>query len=277
MSTYVVKDFVEVAEQLWPQHTKEPWDQVGLSVGNLEAQLQRVLLAVDAVRETVDEAIHSGADLLFTHHPLLLHGAHSVAQHTGKGSLIASLIAAQCALFSAHTNADQPDGGVSSVLAKKLGLHHTAPIVDAQGPTEVFGLGRVGELAHTMPLREFAERVADVLPGTVGGVRVAGDPQRLVQRVAVMGGAGDSLLDHPRVLSADVYLTSDLRHHPAQEFVEQSLVAGGPALIDVSHWSSESLWLEGAAAELGKRLPGVEFVISALRTDPWTFAAGQVS
>ena len=115
---------------------------------------------------------------------------------------------------------------------------------------------------------------ASVLPATVSGVRVAGDPAREIRRVALCGGAGDSLLGHPEVIGADVYVTSDLRHHPAQESLEQSAVAGGPALIDISHWAAESLWLEGAAARLAEALPGVEFRVSERRTDVWSFAVG---
>jgi putative NIF3 family GTP cyclohydrolase 1 type 2 len=74
------------------------------------------------------------------------------------------------------------------------------------------------------------------------------------------------------VLAADVYVTSDLRHHPASEAVENARIGGGPALIDVSHWASEWLWLDVAAEQLREALPGVEVVVSELRTDPWDFA-----
>ncbi|MFA5608258.1 MAG: Nif3-like dinuclear metal center hexameric protein [Leucobacter sp.] len=267
-------DLRRVAEELWPAATAESWDRVGLATGRDDAPLSRVLLAVDAVADTVDEALGWQADALLTHHPLLLRGIHTVAEDTGKGALLASLIRGGCALFSAHTNADQPEGGVSDAIARGLGLTEIAPIVPADGPTEVFGIGRVGLLPASEPLRDFAERVAALLPATVSGVRVAGDPSRSVRRVALLGGAGDSLLDHPAVRSADVYVTSDLRHHPAQESTELSRAAGGPALVDVAHWASESLWLENAAAELAARLPGVDFRVSRIRTDPWNFAVG---
>ena len=71
--------------------------------------------------------------------------------------------------------------------------------------------------------------------------------------------------------AAVVYITGALRHHPAAEARENSKTSGGPALIDVSHWASEWLWLETAAAELGVALPGVTITVSELRTDPWDF------
>jgi len=83
------------------------------------------------------------------------------------------------------------------------------------------------------------------------------------------------LLSDPGVLAADVYITSDLRHHPASEARENAFVRGGPALIDVSHWASEWLWLETAAHELRGALPGVTITVSDVRTDPWDFVVTQ--
>ena len=273
MTTRTLRELRDTAEEFWPAATAESWDRVGLVSGADDAPLRRVLLAVDAVAATVEEALAWEADALLVHHPLLLRGIHSVAEDTAKGALLARLIRGGCALFAAHTNADQPAGGVSDVISERLGLRGAAPLVPrAADPAS--GVGRVGDLPAEEPLRAFAERVARVLPGTVSGVRVAGDPDRPVRRVALLGGAGDGLLDHPEVRSADVYVTSDLRHHPAQESLELARAAGGPALVDVAHWASESLWLEGAAARLAARLPGVEFRVSTIRTDPWTFAVG---
>lgn len=272
MTAYVLSDLRRVAETLWPEATAESWDRVGLVAGADGAPLRRVLLAVDAVRSTVDEALEWRADVLLAHHPLLLRGVHTVAEDTAKGALLASLIRGGVALLAAHTNADAPEGGVSDVLAARLGLVDAKPIVP--GVDEVSGTGRIGALEVPLPLGVFAERVASILPATVSGVRVAGDAERPVLRVALCGGAGDSLLDHPLVRAADVYVTSDLRHHPAQELLEQSIATGGPALIDVAHWAAESLWLRAAAEQLGAALPGVEFRVSERRTDPWSFSVG---
>ncbi|MDA3146108.1 Nif3-like dinuclear metal center hexameric protein [Leucobacter sp. UCMA 4100] len=269
---HTLADVRTVAERLWPESTAEAWDRVGLVTGDNSAPIRTILLAVDAVRATVDEAVQLGADLLVTHHPLMLRGVHTMATDTAKGALVVDLIRAECALLAAHTNADTPEGGVSDRIAHLLGLEYSAPIVP--GAKLVDGLGRVGNLTQPMTLRALAERLAELLPKTETGVRVGGAPERLVQRVALCGGAGDSLLDHPAVRGADVYITSDLRHHPAQESLEQSLVTGGPALIDIAHWASESLWLEGAASQLRAELSGVQVVVSKINTDPWQLRVG---
>lgn len=262
-------------ERLWPTVGAEPWDAVGLVVGDPSAAVRRIVLAVDAVLDTVDEAIVAGADLLLVHHPLLLRGVTSVAEDRAKGAIVARLIRSGCALISAHTNADIVATGTSAVLAERLGLVDSVP-VDPRGDGTV-GIGRVGRLAEPVTLGALARRLVDLLPDTATGVRVAGDVDRVVRRVAICAGAGDAYLAHPAVLDADVFITADLRHHPASEAVESARVAGGPALIDVSHWASEWVWLDVAARELRAALPGVEVSVSDLRTDPWDFVVTSVA
>ena len=223
-----------------------------------------MLFAVDPVPTVLDEALIEQADLIVTHHPLFLQPVHGVAATTAKGRLIHHCIANGVALYAAHTNADHANPGVSDALASALGVRDARPIdPDAHDPN--VGTGRIGALPSPITLAAFAEQVANALPPT--RINIAGDPQMLVQRVAVCGGAGDSLLG--LVSDADVYLTADLRHHRAQDH----LVAGGCALIDVSHWASEWPWLPVAAAALEADLAAlgdtVRTIVSSTSTDPW--------
>ncbi|RFA09479.1 Nif3-like dinuclear metal center hexameric protein [Subtercola boreus] len=266
-----------VIEGLWPLANAESWDAPGLLSGAVEAEVTSIHLAVDAVAETVDEALSLGADLLLVHHPLLLRGVTTVAETTYKGALLARLIRGGCALVAAHTNADIVENGVSAVIAQRLGLPDAVAIVPASGPSAVpgTGIGRVGTLAEPTTLGRLARQLAELLPATATGIRVAGAYDQPVSRIALCGGAGDSLLREPAVRGADVYITSDLRHHPASEAREQATLGTGPALIDVSHWASEWLWLDVAAAQLRSALPGVTVTVSDLRTDPWDFVVTQ--
>lgn len=129
------------------------------------------------------------------------------------------------------------------------------------------GLGRIGELPEPMTLREFTQQVANALPETAWGVRAAGDPDQIVQKVAVSSGSGDSFLADVAKLGVDVYVTSDLRHHP----VDEHLRAGGPAVIDTAHWASEFPWTEQAESIVAPL--SVDTEILHIRTDPWTISA----
>ncbi|MBN0042382.1 Nif3-like dinuclear metal center hexameric protein [Cellulosimicrobium cellulans] len=276
---------VRTLDELYPPSTAEAWDAVGLVAGDPSAPVRKVLFAVDPVEEVADEALAWGADLLVTHHPLFLRPVHSVAATTFKGSLVHRLIRGGCGLYVAHTNADAAERGVADALADALDLLHRVPLVahPALSPREAprTGTGRVGRLAEPTTLRGFAQRVAEVLPPTVQGVRVAGDLDATVESVAVVGGSGDSLFDAVRASGADVYLTSDLRHHPVSELRERARLegdgdAGTPFLVDVPHYASEWPWLRYAAEDLARALarahPGtsVETRVSTLVTDPWT-------
>jgi putative NIF3 family GTP cyclohydrolase 1 type 2 len=127
-----------------------------------------------------------------------------------------------------------------------------------------------------MQLGDFARLIAKVLPSSASGVRVAGNYEQIVSKVAVSGGAGDSFIGAAQESGADVFVTADLRHHPAQDAKEHALVARSPmALIDVSHWASEWLWLDVAAEILAKDFSNIQFVVSQIRTDPWDFVVTQ--
>lgn len=261
-------------ERLWPITGAENWDAVGLISGDLDAEVSSILLAVDAVLDTVDEAIGLGADLLLVHHPLLLRGVTTIATDRYKGAVLSRLIRANCALVAAHTNADVVESGTSGTFATRLGLRDVRPLVPSTANADR-GIGRIGTLATPTTLGRLARHLGDLLPATATGIRVSGEFDAPVTTVALCGGAGDAYLSDPAVLAADVYVTSDLRHHPASEARENARVGRGPALIDVSHWASEWLWLETAAAELRDALPGVTVTVSELRTDPWDFAIVQ--
>lgn len=360
---------VDLLHGWYPSGTAEDWDAVGLAAGDPQADVRRILLAVDPVLPTAEEGAAWDADLLITHHPLFLRGVHGVAETTAKGRTLATLTRAGCGLLTAHTNADRGVPGVSDALAWAVGLRDTTPVVasgqafdklvvfapvsDAEAVraalheagaghvgdydtvsytvagegrfrplpgahpavgevgtlevtdelriealvprhrrTEVIrsvlaahsyeevaydiielgdpgtaptGMGRIGEVDPTT-LGAFAEQVTAALPPTARGVLVGGDPDREVRRVAVCGGAGDFLLDAVLATDADVYVTSDLRHHVAGEFLEK----GGPALIDVSHWAAEWTWLPELAKRLGEALGDtVEVRVSTICTDVW--------
>lgn len=373
-----LRDVTGILDELYPPGTAEGWDAVGLVTGDPAQPVRKVLLAVDPVAAVAAEAEEWGADLLLTHHPLLLRPVHSVAATSFKGAVVHRLLRAGIALHVAHTNADAARDGVAEALAEAVGLaelrplqpaaleldkivvfvprEHAEPLVDALAAagagtigdyarcawttsgTGTFeplegarpavgevgrretvpevrvemvlprrhraavvaamraahpyeepafdvlelaalpgstGIGRVGTLPPGTTLRDFAERVAAVLPRTAHGVRVAGALDAEVRTVAVVGGAGDSLLDAVRASGADVYLTADLRHHPTSEARERAEFEGrGPALVDVSHFASEWPWLERAAAALraavAERGATVETRVSTLCTDPWT-------
>ena len=369
-----VREVTGWLEAAYPPHLAEDWDRVGLAVGDPDAEVTHVHLAVDVTDAVIAEAVEVGAQLLVTHHPLMLRGIHAVRTDQPKGRLVAALLRAGIAQFAAHTNADAAPEGVAEALASVCGLTDLRPLRPVPGdpldkvvtfvptadaervldalaaagagaigdydrcaftvtgegtfrplagasPTigsvgaiervpevrlemvlprgrrsavlaalrethpyeepafdvlelaaEVSGngIGRVGRLAEPCTAREFARRVAAHVPATAGGIKLGGDPERVLESVAVVGGAGDSLLDAARAAGVDAYVTGDLRHHVAQDFLAHD---DAPVLVDVPHWAAEWTWLplaqrvlDRAAADAGVR---VGSTVSRIVTDPW--------
>lgn len=266
--THRLRDVVDVLESLYPPATAQSWDQVGLVTGDPEQPVERILLALDPTLEVIAEARAVGANLLVTHHPLLMRGVHSVATTTAKGASVTELVVGDIALYVAHTNADVAQRGVNEALARAAGLVD----VEALAIVEEQPLGRVGRLPSPMSLGAFAQGLYAALPQSAVGLRVAGPADAPVEKVAVLGGAGDDQFAAVRASGADVYVTADLRHHPASEAREEAR-GSAPYLVDAGHWSSESVWLPDLRDALTDALR-VEVDISTVRTDPWTFTVG---
>jgi len=260
-----LSELIHFAETRWPLSAAAEWDNPGLAIGDPVAKISRVLLSVDMTPLVTEEAILGGFDLVFTHHPFIFRGLPSISEQTPKGRLAVDCIRAGVAVYSAHTNADFVSGGVSEVLARTLGLRDLRPLTSS-------GEGTVG-LIDPIELVEFARRAARVLPSCAQGILVQGDSHKVIERVGLVAGAGDSYL--PLAEGVDLFITSDLRHHPASDFRDVSNLSKGAALMGIPHFSAEWPWLNQAAEELKAQFPSVEFVVSEINTDPWTFAVMQ--
>lgn len=283
---------VDALETLYPLRYAESWDAPGLIVGDLDAPVTRIAFAADPTHTVIDQALAWHADLLVTHHPLFFRAVHETSGFGAHGAIVSELYRHGCALWVGHTNADAAYRGVGQAAADAFGLQDQRPlepIDDPQSPHAV-GIGRVGRLPQPMPLRDFARIVARELPHTEYGIQVAGELDAPVSTVAVLPGSGDSMFDVVRASGADVYVTSDLRHHPATDALEQArweaslrrqgLHAGSgdghmrPALINTPHSAIESLWFRYALDDVpaavetrfGER-PEVTWIDT--RTDPW--------
>ena len=276
-ASWRVRDVMALMESWYPAAWAQSWDRVGLIVGDPDAPVRSILLALDPTAAIAEQAVAGPNgdgqpyDMVITHHPLLLRGASFLPVTDPKGGVVTRLIRSGVSLFNAHTNADVACEGVATALTDLIGLRDTVPLepcgVDAEG--HEIGLGRVGTVEPTT-LGAFADHVASVLPAGPTGLLVGGDEAMAVSRVAVLGGAGDSALDAARAADVDVYLTADLRHHPASEHLE----GGAPALLCGSHWATESPWLPVLARRIREAATyadvEVRVEISTIVTEPWT-------
>ena len=250
-------EFLLWAESRWPAELAETWDNPGLITGDLDQNHHRVLLSVDITFEVLEQAIAEKCSLIVAHHPLLLGGIETIREDLYKGKLLALAIRNDVSLFAAHTNADVVKNGVSEALAKAIGLKNLTALNGMET-----GHGRVGEIDKTT-LSALVEHLGSVLPKTNRGISYIGNQDQSIEKVALVAGSGMGFADS---VDADVFITSDVKHHPALDFKQQATIRS-QSLVEISHFAAESVWLEVAAEEI--RGLGLEAIISSVNTDPW--------
>ncbi len=266
-----LKQVIEIIEQIYPPCIAEQWDSVGLISGDENQKVNKILIAIDPVMDVVQEAIHKKADLLFVHHPLFLFGTKAFASNDPKGRIVRELILNNCALYNAHTNADKANYGVSHALANLIPMKNVQVLEENKvldSDNNFIGLGRIGEI-EPITLKEFAKKLARVLPADHVGLQVSGKLDDIIKTVAYSPGAGQSMLEQARKKCADVYVCADLKHHVASEFT----MGGKPYLVMPTHWASEWPWVKMCASILKKvfKEKGLEISVeySSTITDPW--------
>ena len=233
---------VERALYDWaPRELAESWDNVGLLVGDPEAEVRRVLVALDVTPQVVDEAIEKDCQLIAAHHPVMncaWHQVQTVRTDDRQGRVLTELIRHGIAAICMHTNLDAAEGGVNDVLAQKLGLEGLTPLTEEK-------IGRIGTLKCEMPLVEFTRFVIESL--RCNGLRYT-DCGKPVHRVAVGGGACGDYIPQAIAAGCDTFVTSDLRYHDFLDTTELHL-------IDAGHFPTEDVICEPLVTYLQRAFP----------------------
>lgn len=224
-----------------PRELAESWDNVGLLVGDPEAAVERVLVALDITPQVVEEALERGCQLIVAHHPVMncaWHPVQTVRADDRQGKTLTALLRGGVAAICMHTNLDAAEGGVNDVLAQKLGLEELMPLTEEK-------IGRIGTLKCEMPLVEFTRFVIESLG--CNGLRYT-DCGKPVHRVAVGGGACGDYIPQAIAAGCDTFVTSDLRYHDFLDTTELHL-------IDAGHFPTEDVICETLVAYLQRAFP----------------------
>lgn len=250
--TLTVADLVAHLDRRIPFWWAEPWDGVGLLVGDPTAPLERVFVSLDCTAASLDRAIAADAQVLLTHHPAFLDPIARVTAGHGAGGLAFAAAQAGVALVSCHTNLDRAPEGADALPAV-LGLRSIAPLEDPAAREGAPGadapaMGRLCESPECGGLRELATIVGEKL-----GVRprVWGDPDSVVGLVAVAPGSGRSLVPFALSARASVMVTGELRYHEAHEAAGKGL-----SIVEAGHDATE--WpLTRSLAAIAAATPGL--------------------
>ena len=208
-----------------PESLAEAWDNDGLMCCSDDSiEVERALITLDVTEEIVDYAVAGGFNLIISHHPLVFHPLKSVTEDSHVARKVIKLIKHDVAVISLHTRADKVPGGVNDILCDMLKIRDAVPFGEG-------GIGRIGTLPEELTLEDFSYLLKGLLD--CDGVKVA-DACISVQRVALIGGDGKSLLDEAIALGADTFVSGRIGYNVMVEANEM-----GINLLEAGHFFTE--------------------------------------
>ena len=242
-----VKDILSCITEIAPLHWQEHYDNAGIQVGDINAEVHKALVCLDITEAIVDEAIAKHCDLIVSHHPLIFHGLKHITSETYIERSVAKALKHDIAMASMHTNLDNSYLGVSRVLAERLGLTDLHLLQPSENEPEVCGAGMVGELARPMEELDFLGLVATAIGSPC--LKHSALTGRPIQKVALCGGSGTPFMSDALRQKADAYLTADIKYHDF--FVPE----GNILLVDGGHFETEQFTKDLIKDIIQKKFP----------------------
>ena len=230
-----VKDFYGYLNSIAPFETQEDWDNSGMLVGDMDAEVKKVAVVLDITHEEIKKAKAIGADLIISHHPVIFNPIKSVTKGSVPYELVASSINALCC----HTPLNIADGGTNDSLAKLLGIEVTRtedPIL------------RLGTVEPTT-----AENLAGKIAKTLNTKVRYADAGRKIEKIAICTGAGCSLIEAAGEI--DAFITGDASHHNFLDCIQ-----AGITLIAAGHYETEIVVVPVLVKKLQAQFPDIEII-----------------
>lgn len=228
-------DVMKILETLSPTAFAESWDNVGLLLGRKDKTVHKVMLALDATDDVVEQAVLQKADMLITHHPLLFSGIKKITEDDFIGRRLIKLIKNDICYYAMHTNFDVM--GMADAAADAMGLQNSEVLeVTYEDEIAKEGIGRIGKLPKEMSLEECAEFCKEVF--AINSIRVYGDKDAVIENVAIVPGSGKDYIETALHKQADVYITGDIGHHNGLDAMEQGLM-----ILDAGHYGIEKIFV----------------------------------
>lgn len=230
-----IADIISAIEDFAPLALQQSWDNSGVQIGSTEADVSGVVLALDLTPRVVERAIATGSNLIISHHPLFFEGIKRIEPVGVVGEMIYALIQNNITLYASHTPCDSACGGINDALASLLGLCSVEPLevstLDAR-----CGMGRIGYLLEAISAQDFCQLLCDKL--SLGALPYSANQKGVIEKVALCGGSGSSMIEQAIAAGADAFVCGDLKYHNFQQ-VESRI-----SLFDVGHFESEICFLD---------------------------------
>ncbi len=257
-----MEQIAKLCDEIAPLELQEPWDNSGVQIDVGRPYIQKVLVCLEITRDVVSEAIEEDVDLIVTHHPLLFRGVKKIDRTTPVGEYLLELIFTGISVYSSHTSFDTALGGNNDDLAKRIGLTEIEELTGFGGEA----MGRTGYLEKPVTLKELVLLLDEALDHP-GGIRAAGDPETVIEKVGLCTGAAGEFCQAAMEQGCQAYISGDVKHHEAQEARERGL-----CLIDAGHFGTEQIFVENMAKQLREKCGGQLTVLeSKVNVNPFDF------
>lgn len=223
-------EIIEIIENFCPKRFAYPWDNVGLLCGDKEKEVKKIFVTLDTNITTVKEALSKNADMIVSHHPILLGGIKRIDYTSAEGQMIKLLIENNIPLFAAHTNMDTAKGGINDRLAQMFKLTNIK-ILDQHTDDISSGLGRYGNLKSPVKFIDFANECKKILNTPI---RIAGNFNKIIKTAAVASGSCSEVIPLAKKKGADVIITGDMKYHNMIDMADLNI-----CIIDAGHYPTE--------------------------------------
>ncbi len=223
-----VRDIYNYIDFIAPFDTQAEWDNSGLLVGNENSEVTKIIFALDATNDVINQAIESGVNLIVTHHPVIFKPISTVTQD----SLVYKLVKNNISIICAHTNYDKADNGVNDLLCKEIGFNEFIKFGEFLN---------IIELDKPIPSNQLLNKVKKALDGVIRFNSVSDN----IDRIAVCSGSGSDFLSVAKESGCNALITGDASHHSFLDADEMGIL-----LIAAGHFETENLSIKPLMARI---------------------------
>ena len=257
-----IQTITNYIEELAPLKYAEDFDNVGLLVGNYTTEVSGVLVTLDTLEETVDEAIANNCNLIISFHPIIFSGLKKLNGNTYVERVVLKAIKNDIAIYATHTALDNVERGVSGRICEVLGLMNPQILIPKPDTSSEgnIGMGMIGDLPNEMNENDFLQFIKTTM--NTECIRHSEKLGKPIKKVAVLGGSGSFAIKNVISSKADAYISADFKYHDFFSAEKQVL------LTDIGHYESEQFTKNLLVEYLTKKFTNFAVILSEKSTNP---------
>ena len=232
------RKIVKTIDEIAPFSLAYEGDNVGFLIGNIDAKVEKILVALEVTDKVIDEAIAESVDMIVAHHPLIYKPLLRVTDDDPVSGMVIRLIKSGISLVAAHTNIDASRSGTAAYLAELLEVFNTSPLLEEVTlDGEAYSYGLIGNIEKKADLFELSNYITEKT-GT-GKMRLVKSNDRPIYKVAIVTGSGEDYIESAASQGASVLITGDIKYHMAMYALQR-----GISIIDMGHYESENIFIK---------------------------------